>query len=169
MNESLRALLPVAFVALIAWRVYRRARRLIGRQPSRTWRHALSAVLFPLLLALMALGAWFADPDAFFALAGGVAIGIGRALWGLKLTRFERDEQGWFYIPNARIGIALIVLLAGRIAWRLFELARAYGAPMRSASQDVMRSPLTLLIVATVLAYYAAYSAGLLRWRLTSK
>jgi hypothetical protein len=102
-------------------------------------------------------------------LAGGIAIGVALAVWGLRLTRFEHSEEGWFYTPNARIGIALTILLVGRVAWRLVELGRLYGTPLRGASQDAMKSPLTLLIVATLLSYYAAYAAGLLRWRLKAQ
>jgi heme A synthase len=159
----------VALAAFIAWRLYRRTRKLIGRQRSTKGRHVASVILLPLLLAMLAMGAFFAGAAALLALAGGVAIGAALAIWGLKLTRFERTEEGWFYTPNARIGIALMALLVGRLAWRLVELARVYGTPLRGASQDVMRSPLTLLIVATMLAYYAAYAAGLLRWRLASE
>ena len=169
MTPAMTGVFGAAFFALVAWRVYRRTRRLIGRQRSRLWRHVVSVVVLPLLLAMMGAGAWFANRDAAIALAGGIAIGIVLALWGLHLTRFERVDEGWFYTPNARIGIALSVLLVARIVWRLFEIAPQLGTPMHGASQDVMRSPLTLLIVGTLLAYYAAYGAGLLRWRLRDK
>lgn len=168
MSGAGSVVLAIAFVLLIGWRLYRRTRKLIGRQPSRKWRHGVSVVALPLLLAVLGLGAAFASREALLALLGGVVIGIGLAIWGLRLTRFEHTEEGWFYTPNARIGIALTLVLAGRIVWRLVELGRMYGTPLRGASQDVMRSPLTLLIVATLLAYYAAYAAGLLRWRMKS-
>lgn len=161
--------MAVAFVLLIGWRLYRRTRKLIGRQQSRKWRHVASVILLPLLLATLALGAAFASQAALLGLAGGIAIGVALAVWGLRLTRFEHSEEGWFYTPNARIGIALTILLVGRVAWRLVELGRLYGTPLRAASQDAMKSPLTLLIVATLLSYYAAYAAGLLRWRLKAQ
>jgi heme A synthase len=166
MNGAATGAITVAFVFLIGWRLYRRMRKLVGRQPSRTWRHALGAILFPLVLAMLAVGAWFSSHDALLALAGGIAGGVALAIWGIRLTTFEKTDEGWFYTPNARIGIALIAVLAVRIAYRLFELSRQYGLPLRGASNDAMRSPLTLLIVGALLSYYAAYSAGLLRWRL---
>ena len=44
-------------VPLLAWRIYKRVRRNIGRQRSRLWRHWAGTVLCPLLLTLIALGA----------------------------------------------------------------------------------------------------------------
>jgi hypothetical protein len=161
--------LAIAIGVLVAWRLYRRTRKLIGRQRSHKWRHVASVILLPLLLAMLALGAYFASHEALLALVGGIVLGAGLAVWGIKLTRFERTDEGWFYTPNARIGIGLMLLLVGRLAWRVVELGRLYGTPLRGTSQDVMRSPLTLLIVATLLAYYAAYGAGLLRWRLAGE
>jgi cytochrome b561 len=166
MNGSAGIVVTAVLVLFIGWRLYRRMRRLVGRQPSRTWRHAVSVVFLPLVLTLVAAGAWLSHhEDTLAALLAGLAL----ALWGLKLTRFEKTDEGWFYTPNARIGIALMVLLVARIAYRAFEMSRQYGLPMRNASQDMMRSPLTMVIVGAVLSYYAAYSAGLLRWRLKSR
>ena len=89
MSAAGSVVVAIAFVLLIGWRLYRRTRKLIGRQPSRTWRHVVSVIALPLLLATLALGASFASRDAFIALLGGVAIGVGLAIWGLRLTRFE--------------------------------------------------------------------------------
>jgi len=150
-------------VPLIGWRLYSRMRRLVGRQRSRAWRHWTAAIVFPLLAALFALAAT-AHPVALAALGAGCAAGIGLGVWGLRLTRFERTPEGWFYTPNAHIGIALSVLFAARIAWRLFEI-QVHGAPPRGA--QFATSPLTLLVFGTLAGYYAAYAIGLLRWRHT--
>ncbi|WP_236478719.1 hypothetical protein, partial [Escherichia coli] len=42
------------------------------------------------------------DMAALLAGAGG---GIGYAVWGLKLTRFEETPQGYFFTPPARLGL----------------------------------------------------------------
>jgi hypothetical protein len=150
-----------ALIPLIAWRLYSRIRRMVGRQRSRPWRHWLAIVLWPLLAVVLAMGA-LAHPTAEGALAAGLATGIGLGIWGLRLTRFERTEQGWFYTPSAHIGIAVSLLFVARIAWRLVELQSggfARGDP------DFARSPLTLLVFGVLAAYYATYAAGLLRWR----
>jgi hypothetical protein len=152
----------VALVPLIAWRLYSRVRRLIGRQRSRPWRHWMAAVMFPLVAVMLALAAAH-NPLALGMLAGGLAVGAGLGLWGLRLTRFERTADGFFYTPSAHIGIALSVLLVMRIAWRLFEVRT--GVTAAGGGQDFARSPLTLAVFGTLAGYYATYAMGLIRWR----
>lgn len=154
----------IALVPLIAWRLYARVRRLVGRQRSRAWRHWVAVLAFPLLAAMLALGAApRADAaPALGALAAGLAVGIALGVWGLRLTRFERTEQGWFYTPSAHIGIALSALLVGRIGWRIAELQMHGAAP---DAGHFAANPLTFAVFGTVAGYYASYSAGLLRWR----
>lgn len=157
-----------AFIPLILWRIYARIRRNIGRQRSRAWRHWFGLTLFPLLVLLFALAA-MTSPVAEGALWGGVAAGVALALAGLRLTRFERTPEGFFYTPNAYIGVGLSLLLVGRILYRMAQLYGAGGAAAYAtgpgAHQDFARSPLTLLIFGMVAGYYATYAAGLLRWR----
>ena len=150
-------------VPLILWRLYRRVRRLVGRQRSRAWRHWVAAIFFPALLALLAAAA-FSSPLALAALAAGVATGIGLSVWGLRLTRFEMTPEGIFYTPNAHIGIALSLLLVARIAYRFAEIGMA-GGFRQAGAQDFARSPLTLVIFGTLASYYAAYAIGVLRQR----
>ena len=154
----------VVLVPLIAWRIYKRVRRNIGRQRSRLWRHWAGTILCPLLLVLLGLGALH-SMEAEMALLGGIAGGFGLGVFGLKLTRFERDGTGFHYTPNPYLGVGLSLLLVGRIAWRMMELYQLHGNLPPASSQDLARSPLTLLMVGVVFGYYAVYSFGLLRWR----
>ena len=161
MQQAQTLVLTMAFGALIAWRLFRRTRRLVGRQSfhrTRTW---LSAVLFPLLLVVLAVPV-FAAPAALAALAGGVAAGIGLGVLGLRLTRFKSTADGFSYTPNAYLGIALSGLLVARLAWRFGNLALA-GAPLDRSSTALTHSPLTLLLVGMLAGYYATYAVGLLR------
>jgi hypothetical protein len=155
-----------AFIPLVLWRIYARVRRNIGRQRSRAWRHWAGVVLFPLFVALVAVGA-MRDPLAELALAGGVAGGVGLAMWGLRLTRFERTPEGFSYTPNAYIGVGLSLLLVGRVLYRMAELHAVQGALVAPGGPppDLATSPLTLAIFGLVAGYYIAYGAGLLRWR----
>lgn len=151
----------------VLWRLSKRIRKLVGRQQSKLWRHWVAVVCIPLLLGLLALGAR-RSPDALLALAAGVAIGVGLAIWGVKRSQFEVTAEGYFYIPDAKIGIALSLLLVARVGYRFLTLATLTGPEAAQSMQSFGRSPLTLIIVGTMFAYYAAYAAGLLRWRLSA-
>ena len=158
------ATILVVAAPLIVWRLYSRMRRLIGRQPLRRWRSGMAAILFPLLLVLLAI-AGLAHPLSLAGLAGGVSVGIGLALWGLQLTRFENTPEGMFYTPNAHIGAALSLLFTGRILYRFFQLYEAGTVQAQPSPGDFANSPVTLLIFGMMAAYFAAYAIGILRWQ----
>jgi hypothetical protein len=158
------SILVVALVPLVIWRMYSRIRRMIGRQRSRLWRHWTAAIVFPLVILLLGMVAAL-HPVSLATLAAGVAVGAGLAIWGLRLTRFEATPEGFFYTPSAHIGIALSLLLVARILYRLVEIYGFAASGTAGAPPDFARSPLTLLIVGTLAAYYAAYAIGILRWR----
>jgi len=162
------SLIAVAVVPLIAWRMYSRMRRLIGRQRSRLWRHWAALILCPLLVLLLAMGALF-SPVAMLSLVGGVAVGVGLGIFGLRLTKFEKGDTMFFYTPNAHIGIALSLLLVARVGFRFFQIYALTSADSPASMQDFGRSPLTLVILGMMMAYYATYAAGLLRWRQAAK
>jgi len=154
----------VALMPLILWRLYSRYRRLVGRQRSKAWRHRFAIVFFPLLLLALSLPL-YVHPPALAALAGGIVVGSALAVVGLKHTRFEATPEGYFFTPNARIGIALLSLMVARITYRFFEIYSAAGTPGAGQPPDFTRSPLTLVIIGMVASYYTAYAIGLLRWR----
>jgi hypothetical protein len=78
----------------------------------------------------------------------------------LKLTRFETTEEGHFYIPDTRIGVALSVLLAGRVIYRMIVLQGVMQAPGHHPPAG--QSPLTYLIIGLTFGYYIVYSIGLI-------
>ena len=152
-----------AFIPLLLWRIYARIRRNLGRQRSRPWRHWFGVVLFPLLVAMFTLVA-LSNPLAEAGLWGGLGGGLALGAWALRLTRFERTPEGFFYTPNAYIGVGLSLLLVGRILYRMEQLyVGGGGAP--GSDPSFARSPLTLVVFGLVAGYYTAYAAGLLRWR----
>ena len=105
-----------------------RIRRLISRQRSKPIRHWLAAIFFPVLISLLATTV-LAALIALTALAVGVAGGIALAWWGLRLTKFEKNSEGYFYTPNAHIRIALSILLVARLGNRFFKWQR-YQEPI---------------------------------------
>jgi hypothetical protein len=148
-------------VPLLVWRTYARFRRLVGRQRLTKVRPWITLTVFPLLTGLLA---WVAYPNVHRIgwLAAGIAGGAGLSLLGLKLTSFERTAHGLFYTPNKYLGISLVVLFIGRIAYRIVEVAAL------SASNTVtgfVVSSVTLAVFGLLAGYYLGYTAGLLRWR----
>ena len=154
-------LVTVLILALVAWRLYARSRRLIGRQSLSKWRPWVTVTLFPLLLAVLGILSRH-QPPVLWALGGGAVAGIGLGILGLKLTKFETTPTGVFYTPSAHLGIALSTVLVLRIAYRFIQASPAVstGAPPGSYSS----SPMTLLIFGALALYYITYAIGLIRW-----
>jgi hypothetical protein len=162
-NNPTSTLVLIGFIALIGWRMYARVRRMIGRQrlsPARAW---VSVCVFS-AITLLIVPAVRTNSEALLMLAGGLAIGAALAMWGLRLTKFEQTPEGQFYTPNAHIGIALSVLFAGRVIYRLAQMNFSLE-PGAAPQAALASSPLTLLLLGTLVGYYVAYAAGLLLWR----
>jgi len=160
--SHLSLVVSAGITALIAWRVYSRVRRMVGRQQLSSVRTWLTICLFPILLALL-LGS-SVHPATALASVAGVGLGTALGIYGLQLTKFEQTPVGLFYTPNARLGIALSLLFLGRVAYRTAQLYFS-AVPVSAATSDFARSPLTLLIFGTLAGYYVTYAVGLLRWR----
>jgi hypothetical protein len=109
-------LITVLILALVAWRMYARSRRLIGRQRLSKWRPWVTVTLFPLFLVILTVLSRH-QPPALWALAGGAFAGIGLGILGLKLTKFETTPTGACYTPSAHLGMALSTLLVLRIGY----------------------------------------------------
>ena len=153
-NIALLVLLP-----LLAWRVYARIRRVVGRQKFSRLRALGTLTIFPVLIALLAYAA-HTHMNALVGLAAGLAGGAVLAAYGLRLTRFEHTPEGLYYKPSAHLGIALSLLLVGRILYRLVEVYRS-----DPAVTSLSLSPLTMVVVGLLAGYYVAYAIGLVRWR----
>lgn len=152
----------LSVVALVVWRLYSRVRRMIGRQQLSRWRPWITVVLFPLILALLSFFS-IAHPINLVTLLVGVVFGSTLGVYGLRLTKFEETQQGLFYTPSAHLGIALSLLFAGRVVYRLAQFYTVMSSTP-SSSTEFMRSPLTLAIFSALAGYYITYAIGLLRW-----
>ncbi|HWA85889.1 MAG TPA: hypothetical protein VG710_06685 [Opitutus sp.] len=153
-------IVPTLVVPFIAWRVYSRVRRTIGRQHFRAGRSWTSVIIFSLLTVLIALSALH-SPAALGGLGLGVVLAVPLGIVALRLTRFEADAAGKYYVPNPVIGVGVTLLFLGRLAYRMATAmggaAAVVGAPR------VAQSPLTLALYGLTAGYYVTYSAGLLR------
>jgi hypothetical protein len=152
----------VIFVLLgifIVWRLYQRTRRNIGRQKLNSRRIILRLVIFGIAIPFIAsIGLQYPKVLAGFGI--GILAGALIGLVGLRLTRFETTEAGHFYTPDTRIGIAISLLLAGRV---LYRLAMApHSTATGSDHPFPTPSPLTFLIVGLTFGYFLVYFVGLL-------
>jgi uncharacterized membrane protein YidH (DUF202 family) len=163
-NPSL--LVPVGVGALVLWRMYSRIRRMVGRQPLSNVRPWITVSVLPVVSLLLVITS-VAQPMSTLALAAGAAVGIGLGVYGLRMTRFEKTPQGLFYTPNAHLGVALSLLLVGRILYRFIQVYSASGS-VAGPQVNYATTPLTLLIFGTLAGYYVTYAIGLLRWQRTS-
>jgi hypothetical protein len=157
---------PWAFAVLIPVLIYRRLRRSFGRQPMKPARMIVRMVILGILalsLVPVMLG------SANFALAGaiGLACGIGLALWGASRTRFLNQNGQLYYVPHTYAGIAISLLVLGRLAYRLAQVYSAGGfgnaTPHASGSAEVVQSPLTVGILFVLIGYYVCYYGWLLK------
>lgn len=156
-------LVLLALIPLVAWRVYARFRRMVGRQRLSRVRPWITIAVFSILVALVA-SAPIAHGQVPWLLAAGLAAGVALAAYGLRETRFEPTPQGLFYTPNAHLGIALSLLFVARIAYRFIEVYSLDPAQPRGAA-EFARSPLTLAVFGVLAGYYIRYAVGLVRWR----
>ncbi len=161
---STPAIVLLVLIPLIVWRLYSRMRRLIGKQQSSLTRHWLVAMFFPIIATLLVF-ANLRSPLGLSGLLLGVVAGVALGIWGLKLTKFEHTGDKFFYTPDSRIGIFIMVLFVGRLGFRLFQMVTLTGDAAQTASVNFTRSPLTTVIFGLLAGFYCCYSIGLIRWR----
>lgn len=150
---------PIVFGGLIAWSVYRRIRRNIGRQKLHPRRAVTSIVILSVCCVLIAAPS-VRHPDLLLGFGAGLLPGVLLGFLGLRLTRFETTDEGHFYTPSAQIGVALSILFIGRLIYRMMVLPGFSAASARTSAPTL--SPLTLLIFGLLAGYYLTYQTGIL-------
>ncbi|MGN6312427.1 MAG: DUF1453 domain-containing protein [Rhodanobacteraceae bacterium] len=164
MTFSPQALSLAISVPLIALLYYRRFRRSFGRQPVQPARMITRVVILGLVGGLLLLGS-VVDMRMFAGEIAGLVAGLALGFWGLKLTRFERKDDGVHYIPHSWFGIGIMVLLLARLAYRWMVMWPAMQAAHAAGMQQppYPRSPLTLALFGLLVGYYVCYYIGVLR------
>jgi MFS family permease len=130
-------------------RFFESAVSLADRKSGRAWSGSL------LTLLIVRLSLQYEPVD--LALGGGLLLGAIIGWFGSSLTKFEQTEEGHFYIPDPRLGIALSALLIGRVVYRIWLLSQTIG----TARGQLLRSPLTLFLFGLLAGYYIVYYIGL--------
>lgn len=152
-----------AVTAIVAFGVYRRVRRNIGRQvltaPRQYVRMALITVLCLVLAFLRPLHA-----VGIAYIVSGLIIGAVIGWFALRHTVFEATETGYFYTPHLYIGIAVTALFIGRLLYRMVLVYDQAGHAASGVPPAPDNNPLTLGILFLTASYYIVYCTGLLQW-----
>ncbi len=166
MNPHL--LTPLLITALVLLGLYRRARRIFGRQAVVPGRLYTTAGVLGVLGVLLLSGLW-RDSTLLVALLGGVLCGAVLAQIALRYTHFEATPQGRFYTPHAYIGLVVLALFVGRLLFRFLTVYGSARAPLQAPLQTrgdplafYRHSPLTLAIFGLLIGYYVLYNLGVL-------
>jgi hypothetical protein len=160
-----KSITPVLLGIAVAWGMYRRVRRNIGRQPVNTRRLQLRIGIFVALGALVLFFSW-RDLNLLGALVGGFAGGAALAHFGLRHTRFEATVQGRFYTPHTYIGLIVSALFLGRIVFRFLTVHAGMdvaASPNQNSFGAYQKTPLTLGIFGVLVGYYVFFNIGIVR------
>ncbi|GMA50091.1 hypothetical protein GCM10025857_14480 [Alicyclobacillus contaminans] len=158
----------IIIVVLVLFGMYRRIRRTVGFQYLVRGRLTTRVVIFS-ILALVILAAGAADPMSYVSDAIGLVIGGIIAYISARTTKFEMRDGRWGYLQHLWIGIGLIVLFIGRLAFRFIEISQEVGnIHQQQAGQNQMAAqsfsdPWTSGIFMLLVAYYIGYFVFLLR------
>jgi len=153
-------LTPVVMAAAVGLVYYRRIRQQFGRQPYQHKR-ALARTIFLSLVLCGLLVAAVALPQVGLAIVGGLAAGALLGVAASRYTGIEASDGARWYTPNPWIGGTLSLLLVARLAWRWGQGVLTQGAEHLAANA----SPLTMGLMATVVAFYVVNGASL-AWRM---
>ena len=148
---------PVLIGGLVAWGIYRRVRRNIGRQKLRPRRITVSIVILSVVTVVLSILS-LPQPHLLLGIGSGLMLGVPLGFIGLRLTQFETIGEGHFYTPNTPIGVALSTLFIGRMAYRFWVLRDAVTA---TGHPPPFQSPLTFFIFGLIAGYYLVYYLGL--------
>lgn len=154
-------ILPWIFALLIPLMLYRRFRRLFGRQVLRQSSMVVRMVILSVLGVTLAP---FALRSSQFMLCEIVGLGLGLSLaaLGASRTRYLMHEGRLCYVPHTYTGIAVSVLFVGRLAYRLVQVYSGAGASMQGLPGAQVVTPLTTGIFFVLIGYYVAYYGSVL-------
>ncbi len=156
----------VATFSLVLWIIYRRFRRLFGRQELRPKRMKFRIVLLSVLGVFLAIPA-LVSQELAWAMVAGLAVGVSLGVWGARHTRFENQDGTLYYIPHTYAGMVISALFLGRIIYRFVMVSQSAWSVMSVDSApspgDFMGfggmtgNPITYCVFFMLVGYYVYY------------
>jgi hypothetical protein len=98
------------------------------------------------------------------------AAGVALALWSARRTRYVKHNAAIHYIPHTVAGIAISLLVIGRIAYRSMQaystgyVGDPAGSSAAAARLAPMQNPATVGLLFVLIGYYVCYYSRVL-WK----
>ena len=159
---SITTLALIILIPVLVWRIYSRLKTQMTRQRSIMSRHYTGLLVFGALLLVPAANV-LDRPYALLALAGGAVMGVLLGVYGLRRTRFEDTNEGYYFTPDQRLGVLVGMVLVARVIYLGLEIYMNQGS--NQPNPRFTDSPVTMYCLGLSAAYFATYSAALMRWR----
>ncbi|MFK3739794.1 hypothetical protein [Massilia sp. TN1-12] len=159
---SITTLALIILIPVLVWRIYSRLKSQMTRQRSIMSRHYTGLLVFGALV-LVPAASLLDRPYGLVALAGGAVMGVLLGRYGLRRTRFEDTDEGYYFTPDRRLGVLVGMVLVARIIYLGIEIYMNQGSNL--PNPRITDSPVTMYCLGLTGAYFAAYSFGLMRWR----
>ena len=163
-----RLITPYLIAALVAWSLYRRARRMFGRQrvlEGRMWVRIGLLTVFTVVVITLAIIGPAHDPTVLQGLIAGIGCGAALGYVGLRHTKFEVTPEGRFYTPHTYIGLVVTALFVGRLLYRYLSVYNGTLPPTTPGGgfAATFHGPFTLAAFGVVVGYYVLYYLGVLQ------
>lgn len=159
---SITTLALIILIPVLVWRIYSRLKSQMTRQRSIMSRHYTGLLVFGALV-LVPAASLLDRPYGLIALAVGAVMGVLLGRYGLRRTRFEDTDEGYYFTPDRRLGVLVGMVLVARIIYLGIEIYMNQGSNL--PNPRLTDSPVTMYCLGLTDAYFAAYSFGLMRWR----
>lgn len=157
----------IALLAVLA--IYRRFRRSFGRQRLRPVRMSVRIGILA-VLGCSLLPVALKSGQFLAAEIAGMLAGTALGMWGAQRTRYRTYDGRLHYVPHTYTGVAVSLLLIGRLGYRLVELysmRQTSGAVTETegfALPAMVRTPFTVGLLFVVIGYYVCYYSMVL-WK----
>lgn len=139
-NETVSSLSLMIALVFIAWGIYRRVKRTVGIQLYTPKRFIFRIFLFSLLGIALLLFA-FQHPISYVYILAGMLAGLILVYYSSKTTLFETKEGLQYYKPNTAIGLIVVFLFLGRLAFRIYASYTQFESIHTGAANGGVQSP----------------------------